>query len=194
MKPLVFATGNANKVAEVKLKLGDAYDFRSLSEIGCTEEIPETSPTLEGNALQKARYVVEHYGVDCFSEDTGLEVDALAGRPGVITARYAGPQRDPVANMQQVLDELSDRDDRTAQFRAVIALCQGGKEHLFEGIVRGRIARTMRGTGGFGYDPIFIPEGYDQTFAELSPEVKKTMSHRSRAVAKLLAFLHSAHG
>ena len=189
MQPLVFATANANKVAEVKHKLGEAYDFRSLADIGCTEDIPETSATLEGNALQKARYVVEHYGVDCFSEDTGLEIDALEGRPGVRTARYAGPSRDAVANMQRVLDELGDAPDRSAQFRAVIALSQNGVEHTFEGVVRGRIARAMRGAGGFGYDPIFIPDGYEETFAELSPEVKKTMSHRSRAVAKLVAHL-----
>jgi len=189
MRQLVFATANPNKVNEVKLKLGEAYNFASLADIGCQEDIPETQPTLEGNALQKARFVVENYGVDCFSEDTGLEIDALDGRPGVLTARYAGPQRDAVANMLQVLEELGDSEERGAQFRAVIALSRNGTETLFEGIVRGRIAKTMQGSGGFGYDPIFIPEGHSETFAALSPAIKKSMSHRSRAVIKLVDHL-----
>lgn len=189
---LVFATANPNKVAEVKLLLGDAYDFRSLRDIGCDEAVPETQPTLEGNALQKARYVAEHYGVDCFAEDSGLEVDALGGLPGVDTAHYAGPERDAVANVTKLLAALGDAQDRSATFRAVIALVRGGEEHTFQGEVRGVIARDMRGAGGFGYDPIFIPEGQPLTFAELPPAFKKGASHRSRAVRELVAFLKPA--
>lgn len=189
---MVFATANSNKLTEVRDKLGSRYIFRSLADIGCEEEIPETSPTLEGNALQKARYVSDNYGENCFAEDSGLEIDALHGRPGVITAHYAGPERDPVANMQKVLDELGDSSNRKAQFRAVIALIIDGEEQLFEGIVRGSISYKMQGEGGFGYDPIFIPEGYDKTFAELPSSVKKDISHRSRAVSKLVAFLTPA--
>ena len=189
MQTLVFATANPNKVAEVRLLLGDAYDFRSLRDIGCTEAVPETQPTLIGNALQKAEYVAKHYGVDCFAEDSGLEVDALDGLPGVDTAHYAGPERDAVANMTKLLRALGDGEQRAAQFRAVIALVRGDERQTFEGVVRGRIAREMRGAGGFGYDPIFIPEGEECTFAELPAGFKKTYSHRSRAMRKLVAFL-----
>ena len=189
MPTLVFATANPHKVAEVRLLLGDCYDFASLADIGCTEVVPETQPTLTGNALQKARYVAEHYGVDCFAEDSGLEVDALDGLPGVDTAHYAGPGRDAVANMMKLLDALGDVDVREARFRAVIALVRGGDEQTFEGVVPGRIAREMRGAGGFGYDPIFIPEDQDLTFAELPPAYKKSVSHRSRAMRKLVDFL-----
>ena len=194
MPALVFATANPNKVREIQAKLGDAYAFRSLRDIGCREAVPETSPTLEGNALQKARYVAERYGVDCFAEDSGLEVDALRGLPGVDTAHYAGPQRDAEANMRKVLEGLGDAPDRRARFRAVIALVRAGREpQLFEGAVEGRIARGMRGDGGFGYDPIFVPEGHDATFAELPQAVKKEISHRSRAVAKLVAYLREQY-
>ncbi len=192
MKPLVFATANPHKVHEVKEKLASGYNFQSLADIGCLEEVPETQPTLEGNALQKATYVASNYRVDCFAEDTGLEVEALAGLPGVTTARYAGPQRDAVANMTKLLAALAGESDRRAQFRAVIALVRQGQSPVFfEGIVRGTIAETMRGTGGFGYDPIFIPEGYDQTFAELPSDVKKAFSHRSKAVEQLVEHLAS---
>lgn len=188
---IVFATNNPHKIKEVNEVLGDAFQIKSLKEIGCEEELPETQPTLEGNALQKARYVLGNYSADCFSEDTGLEIEALEGEPGVITARYAGADRDPDANMNLVLQKLTGKDDRKAQFRTVIALLINGEEHLFEGVVEGKIAHEKRGTGGFGYDPIFIPDGYDQTFAELSPEIKNDMSHRARATRKLIDFLRS---
>lgn len=188
MKKLVFATANANKVAEVKMKLGDGYDFLSLADIRCTEEIPETTGTLEGNALQKARYIKDKYGYDCFAEDSGLEIDALENRPGVDTAHYSG-SRDAVANMTKVLSELQGEVQRNARFRAVIALIQGSEEALFEGRVDGWIAKEMAGQGGFGYDPIFIPEDHKLTFAQLPQEIKKGISHRSRAVAKLVEYL-----
>lgn len=191
MKTLVFATNNPHKIAEVKTMLGSRYNFLSLADIGCLEDIPETSPTLEGNALQKARYVKEKYGYDCFSEDTGLEVDALDGAPGVITARYAGPARDNAANIDKVLQEMDGQHERGAQFRTVIALLLAGETHLFEGIVRGRITSARSGAAGFGYDPIFQPEGYAQTFAEMSRDDKNAISHRGRAIRKLQAFLRN---
>ncbi|RME97449.1 MAG: non-canonical purine NTP diphosphatase [Bacteroidetes bacterium] len=193
MKTLVFATNNAHKIAEVKAMLGDQYDFLSLSDIGCHEDIPETSPTIPGNAIQKARYVKDKYGYDCFSEDTGLEIDALTGAPGVLSARYAGPARDSKANMAKVLSELADKSDRGAQFRTVIALIMDGDTQLFEGIVRGHITTAPVGEGGFGYDPIFIPEGYDRTFAQMSAATKNSISHRARAIRKLRAFLKKPH-
>ncbi len=186
---IVFATNNPHKIKEVNEVLGNAFKIKSLKEIGCNEELPETQPTLEGNALQKARYVLENYGADCFSEDTGLEIEALEGEPGVITARYAGAERDPDANMNLVLQKLAGKDNRKAQFRTVIALLINGEEHLFEGVVKGKIAYEKRGAGGFGYDPIFIPDGYEQTFAELSSAIKNSISHRARATRKLIAFL-----
>jgi XTP/dITP diphosphohydrolase len=189
MKTLVFATNNPHKIAEVKTMLGARYNFLSLADIGCLEDIPETSPTLEGNALQKARYVKEKYGYDCFSEDTGLEVDALDGAPGVITARYAGPARDDAANIAKVLQEMEGQHERGAQFRTVIALLLAGETHLFEGIVRGQITSARSGAAGFGYDPIFQPEGYAQTFAEMSRDDKNAISHRGRAIRKLQTFL-----
>lgn len=195
MKTIVFATNNPNKVREVKQLLGNHYNFLSLAEAGCTEELPETSPTLEGNALQKARHLHQHYGQpSCFSEDTGLEVYALGMAPGVITARYAGPSRDAQANMQKLLTELASHTDRRARFRTVIALILDGEEHLFEGIVEGQIAASLEGEGGFGYDPIFIPEGHDTTFAQMSSDAKNAISHRGRAVAKLQAFLTQKRG
>jgi XTP/dITP diphosphohydrolase len=186
---IVFATNNPHKIKEISAMLDHSFEIISLKDIGCTEDIPETQPTLEGNALQKARHVKENYGPDCFSEDTGLEIEALGGEPGVITARYAGPERDPDANMDLVLQKLADNTNRKAQFRTVIALILNGEEHLFEGIVTGRIAQEKRGAGGFGYDPIFIPDGYDQTFAELSAEIKNDISHRARATRRLVDFL-----
>ncbi len=191
MSQLVFATSNINKIKEVNAMLENRYQVISMAEIGCKEDIPETSPTIEGNALQKARYLHQRYQVDCFSEDTGLEVDQLDGAPGVITARYAGPERDANANMNLLLQNLAPHPDRSAQFRTVVALILNGEEHTFEGIVRGTISMGQRGQGGFGYDPIFIPEGYHQTFAELDSAIKNQISHRGRAIAKLLAFLQA---
>lgn len=187
---LVFATNNAHKLSEIRAIFGDKLQILSLADINCHDDIPETADTLEGNALIKARWVKERYGLDCFADDTGLEVTALNGGPGVHTARYAYPDRhDPEANTQKLLAELRDKTDRTAQFRTVIALILNGEEHLFEGIVRGEIATEKRGTEGFGYDPVFIPEDMGKTFAELGTDVKNTISHRARAVAKLVEYL-----
>jgi len=188
---LIFATGNPNKVRETGQILKDYMEVISMKDIGATEDIPETMPTLEGCALQKARYLAINYQVNCFSEDTGLEVDALGGAPGVITARYAGPEKNAAANMALLLKELGDSSNRGAQFRTIIALILNGEEHLFEGIVRGKISHQKEGTGGFGYDPIFIPEGHEATFANLPAEVKHGISHRSRALAKLVDFLET---
>ena len=188
-KKLVFATNNPNKIAEVNAQLGDQYTFLSLADIGCTEEVPETSPTIPGNAIQKARYVYEKYGKNCFSEDTGLEIDALDGAPGVLTARYAGPARDANDNMQKVLDNLVDKKNRKGRFHTVICLILDGKEHLFEGYSEGTIAAEKSGNQGFGYDPIFIPDGETETFAVMGFDRKKLYSHRARAVKQLVAFL-----
>lgn len=187
---LVFATNNVHKIAEIKAQLGAAYDFLSLEAIGCHEDVPETSPTLAGNAEQKARYVKANYGHDCFSEDTGLEVDALDGAPGVITARYAGPARSAEANNTKIFAELEGKADRTARFRTFICLIMDGEEHLFEGRCEGRISEEVKGVEGFGYDPIFIPaEGDGRTFAEMTGAEKRQFSHRARAMAKLSDFL-----
>jgi len=189
MTTLVFATGNSNKVREVNEMLGDQYFIKSLKDIGCDVDIPETSPTLEGNALQKARYVKENYGLDCFSEDTGLEIDALNGEPGVYTARYGGPEKDADQNMDKALQNLEGKTNRGAQFRTVLALIKDGKEYLFEGICRGTIRTKKSGGGGFGYDPIFEPEGFKITFAEMEKADKNAVSHRGKAVRKLIEFL-----
>jgi XTP/dITP diphosphohydrolase len=186
---LIFASGNENKVAEVEYKLGGAVKLKSLNAIGCTEEISETGATLEENARIKARYVWETYHVDCFADDTGLEVEALGGAPGVFSARYAGPQKNPVDNMALLLSELRNKSNRSARFRTVICLIRGGKEQLFEGVVNGEIIEQARGAEGFGYDPIFVPEGYKITFAEMTMDEKNTISHRGRAIASLAAFL-----
>lgn len=186
MHTLVFATNNAHKAREIGQILGPHFEVKTLKDIGCVEEIEETEATLEGNALLKARYVKEKYGYDCFSEDTGLEVRALGGAPGVHTARYAGESRDADDNMNFLLQNLADQTDRTAQFRTVIALIQDGKETLLEGICKGKIALYKQGDKGFGYDPIFIPEGYEQSFAELGDEVKNRISHRALATEKFL--------
>ena len=186
---LIFATGNPHKVIETGAILNNFMEVISMRDIGATEDIPETMPTLEGCALQKARYLANNYQVNCFSEDTGLEVDALDGAPGVITARYAGPEKDANANMNLLLKNLGNNANRGAQFRTIIALILDGEEHLFEGIVRGKIALAKSGNGGFGYDPIFIPEGHDVTFANLPSAIKNGISHRSRALEKLVAFL-----
>ena len=188
---LVFATNNAHKLEEVRQILGDQFTVHSLKEIGCTEDIPETGDTFQANALQKARYVKEHYGFDCFADDTGLEVKALDGAPGVHSARYAG-NHDSEANMTKLLHELEKKSDRSAQFRTVVALLLNGQEILFEGIVTGRIsAERHYGDSGFGYDPLFIPDGYTETFSQMSSENKNLISHRGRAVRKLADYLKS---
>lgn len=192
MSKIVIATNNAHKLEEIRAILGNSIEVLSLADINCHDEIPETADTLEGNALQKAHYIYDRFGLDVFADDTGLEVTALGMGPGVHTARYAFPDRhDPKANTLKLLRELADKNDRTARFRTVIALIQGGEEHLFEGIVEGRIATEERGDKGFGYDPVFIPNlpGSDLTFAELGVEIKNGISHRARAVNKLANFL-----
>ena len=186
---LVFATNNAHKLEEVRQILGDRFKVLSLNDINCHEDIPETGDTFQDNALQKARYVKEHYGYDCFADDTGLEVKALDGAPGVHSARYAG-DHDSEANMTKLLQELEKKSDRSAQFRTVIALILNGQEVLFEGIVTGQIATERHyGDGGFGYDPIFVPDGYTETFSQMSSQGKNLISHRGRAVRKLADYL-----
>jgi len=189
MKKLIFATGNPNKIKEVHQLLNGAFEIKGLRDIGCPEDLPETSPTIEGNALQKARYVHEHFGADCFSEDTGLEIDALNGEPGVLSARYAGEAKDPAANMDLVLRKLKGVENRKARFRTVVALILDGREHTFEGIAEGEIRTEKSGSGGFGYDPIFQPDGYGVTFAEMDSGSKNTISHRGKAVRSLIDFL-----
>lgn len=190
---IVFATNNKHKLEEIKDILGKDFEIVSLDEIGCHEDIPETGLTLEENARQKSTYIVEHYNHDCFADDTGLEVDALNGEPGVHSARYAeGTDHDSEANMRKLLSKMSNVKERTARFRTVISLIINGVEHQFEGRVEGRIATEKHGKEGFGYDPIFIPEGYDKSFAELGEEVKNQISHRARAVKKLAEYLSSS--
>jgi XTP/dITP diphosphohydrolase len=189
MHTLVFATNNPHKAREVEQILGPGFSVKTLKDIGCLEEIEETEPTLEGNALLKARHVKENYGYDCFSEDTGLEVVALDGAPGVHTARYAGDGRDPEDNIQLLLQNLSGKDNRNARFRTVIALLVGDTETLIEGICEGKIALEKSGTGGFGYDPVFMPLGFDQTFAVLGDAVKNDISHRAKATRRLVEVL-----
>ena len=190
------ATNNEHKLREVRQILGGRYLIKGLSDIGCEEDIPETSDTFEGNALQKARYVHEHYGVDCFADDSGLEVDAIGGQPGIYTARYAavngyGDGHDSMANIRLLLERLRGETNRRARFRTAIALIQGGKEKLFEGIVEGNITTELRGTDGFGYDPVFAPlsDAHGHTFAEMGPEEKNRISHRARAVRALAEYL-----
>lgn len=190
MRTLVFATANPNKVKEVQALLPDDIRIIGLTDIGCFEELPETHNTLEANSLEKAEYVHTKYGYDCFSEDTGLEITALGGEPGVDTAHYAGT-RDPQSNMQKVLQLMKGENDRSAQFRTVFTLILGGEVFQFEGFVTGQIAENQRGTHGFGYDPIFIPDGHQLTFAELETEVKYQMSHRAKACNLMTEFLTS---
>ena len=185
----VFATNNAHKLREIKAMLPQSIEILSLEEINCHVEIPETADTLEGNARIKARYVYEHYGLDCFADDTGLEVEALNGAPGVHTARYAGDNHDTEANIDKLLAELNGETNRKAKFRTVIALIEKGEEHLFEGVLEGEIAEKRCGDDGFGYDPVFIPQGTGKTFAELGPDTKNKISHRALAVAKLVDFI-----
>ena len=191
MKQLVFATNNAHKLDEVRKILGGKFDILSLREIGCNDDIAETAETFEGNALIKARYIHDKYGCDCFADDSGLEIDALGGAPGVYSARYAGEAHDSEKNMAKVLEQLQGEENRAARFRTAIALILDGKEHLFEGEIAGRIIEEQRGAGGFGYDPIFIPDGETRTFAEMDDAQKNGISHRARAVKKLVAFLDS---
>ncbi len=191
MKKLCFATNNAHKVEEVQAVLGNRFELSTLKQIACNEELPETGNTLEANSLQKASYLFDKYQVDCFADDTGLEVTALQGEPGVYSARYAGEQRSHSDNINLLLENLSGKIDRSAQFRTVITLIIDGKVEQFEGIVKGEIIETMRGNEGFGYDPIFIPEGFDRTFAEMTMEEKGKISHRGRAFEKLITFLLS---
>lgn len=192
MKKIVFATNNKHKLDEIREILGARFDVVSLKDIGCDVDIPETGDTLEENALMKAKYVKQHFGMDCFADDTGLEVEALDGAPGVHSARYAeGTDHDSNANMEKLLRELGNNNNRKARFRTVIALLLNGETHRFEGIVNGRIAFEKHGTEGFGYDPIFVPDGYQHSFAELGMDVKNHISHRARAVARLADFLNN---
>lgn len=186
---LVFATNNPHKLEEIQSLLGSSLKLLSLSDIGCYNEIPETGNTLEANARQKAQYVYEHYNINCFADDTGLEIDALDGEPGVYSARYAGNEKDAEANMTKVLVKLDGVEDRSARFRTVISLIIDGKEQQFEGYVNGQILASRSGNEGFGYDPIFKPDGYDVSFAEMSLEEKNKISHRGRAIEKLIKYL-----
>lgn len=193
---IVFATGNRNKLREVQSLIGDRAELSTPADHGITEDIPEDQPTLEGNALQKARYIYEKTGMNCFADDTGLEVEALGGEPGVFSARYAavngaGEGHSSEANMALLLERLKGQENRRARFRTVIALILDGREYLFEGIVNGEITRERSGAEGFGYDPVFRPDGYGETFAEMPLELKNSISHRGRATAKLIEFLAS---
>lgn len=191
---IIFATGNRNKLKEIQAILGDRAEVSIPADHGVTEVIPENQPTLEGNALQKARYVYERTGLDCFADDTGLEVEALGGEPGVFSARYAavngaGEGHSSTDNMALLLSRMEGQQNRRARFRTVIALIRGGREYTFEGIVEGEITHGRSGAEGFGYDPVFRPEGYAETFAEMAPELKNRISHRGRATARLIEFL-----
>jgi len=188
---LVFASNNLNKIKEIQSILNGSIELLSLEEIGCDEEIPETAETIEGNAILKANYVKEKYGYDCFADDTGLEVTALNGEPGVYSARYAGEQKSAEDNMTKLLKSLKNKEDRSAQFKTVIALNLNGQQHLFTGIAKGKIILEKKGNHGFGYDPIFQPENYAETFAELSSEIKNKISHRAKATQQLIDFLNS---
>lgn len=188
---LVFATNNKHKLEEMRAILGGKVELLSLADIDCHDDIPETADTLEGNALIKARYIYDKYGCACFADDTGLEVDALGGEPGVYSARYAGENNDSEANMRKLLQNLTGKSERSAQFRTVIALIIEGEEFLFDGIVRGRISEERMGSAGFGYDPIFVPDGYEESFAQMAAEQKNAISHRSRAASALNDYLET---
>lgn len=187
---ICFATNNQKKIEEVKAALGNDGEILSLQEIGCYEELPETGDTLEHNAFQKAQYVKDHYRVDCFADDTGLEVDALEGEPGVYSGRYAGEPRSDERNIDLLLKNLGESSNRSARFKTVIALLMGDEKYKFEGIAEGEILKERIGSGGFGYDPIFKPDGFSRTFAELSMEEKNAISHRGKAVRGLINFLN----
>lgn len=186
---LVFASNNKNKIKEIQHLLPNTIELLSLEAIGCHEEIPETADTIEGNAILKANYVTQKYGYDCFADDTGLEVEALNGAPGVYSARYAGMQRNAEDNMNLLLENLKNQDNRTAQFKTVIALNINGKQQLFTGIAKGEITLEKSGNQGFGYDPVFQPEGYQETFADLDLEIKNQISHRGKATQLLISYL-----
>jgi XTP/dITP diphosphohydrolase len=188
---LVFATNNKNKVKEIQALMPADIEILSLGEIGCHEDIPETQPTIEGNAIQKALYVTEHFGYDCFADDTGLEVEVLDGAPGVFSARYAGAHRDADDNMDKLLADLDGKSNRKARFKTVIALSLNKYLFTFTGICDGTITTTKKGTKGFGYDPLFQPAGYDQTFAQLNLEEKNRIGHRGKAINQLLTFLNA---
>ena len=190
-RKLVFATNNLHKLEEVSAILGNQIELLSLNDINCHIDIPETADTLEGNALLKSRFSYENYGMNCFADDTGLEVEALEGAPGVYSARYAGDGHNSEANMIKLLDNLKEKKNRKAQFRTAISLIIDEKEYLFEGIIKGEIGTIKKGDSGFGYDPIFVPEGYNETFAELGSDIKNKISHRALAINKLCEFLHS---
>ncbi|MEL1240494.1 non-canonical purine NTP diphosphatase [Flavobacterium flavipallidum] len=189
---LVFASNNKNKIKEIQQLLPNSIEILSLESIGCHEEIPETAETIEGNAILKANYVTEKYGYNCFADDTGLEIEALNGEPGVYSARYAGEQKNANDNMDKVLNALADTNNRTAQFKTVIALNINGEQHLFTGIAKGEITTKKSGNQGFGYDPIFKPEGYKETFAELDLATKNQISHRGKATQMLISHLTDA--
>jgi XTP/dITP diphosphohydrolase len=189
MSSYCIASNNKHKIEEMSAIMGSSFSFLSLEEIGCREELPETQDTLEGNALQKARFVFDRYKIPCFADDTGLEVEALNGEPGVYSARYAGPTRDAEANMNLLLKNLEGKSNRNARFRTVIALIDHQGEHLFVGTVEGTIINEKRGTDGFGYDPIFLPKGYSQTFGEMPLSEKNQISHRAKAMEKLCSYL-----
>jgi XTP/dITP diphosphohydrolase len=188
---LVFATNNVNKLLEVQSLIPNHIKLLSLKDINCDEDIPETQPTIEGNAKQKAEYIKTNYGYDCFADDTGLEVEALDGQPGVYSARYAGPQRNANDNMDKLLSQLKQKNNRSAQFKTVVALDLNGQLKTFTGICKGEIVREKRGAKGFGYDPIFKAEGYDKTFAEISLDEKNKIGHRGKAVTQLIEFLNA---
>ena len=186
---LIFATNNQHKLNEIRSMLNGRFVIRSLDDIGCVEDIPEDQPTIEGNASQKAFYVYNHYGFDCFADDTGLEVEALDGEPGVMSARYAGPGRNSADNTQKLLEKLSEIKNRNARFKTIISLVMNGKETRFEGIIRGTILHEKKGTYGFGYDPVFCPVGHTCSFAEMDANEKNKISHRGIAFEKLVEFL-----
>lgn len=193
MRKLIFATNNKNKLFEIELMLSDKYSLSTPLDFGITEDIPEEQPTIEGNASQKAHYIFDKVGVDCFADDTGLEVDALGGEPGVFSARYAGEQKKSEDNISLLLTNMKGKENRKARFRTVISLIIKSEEHLFEGIVEGTIIDECRGIDGFGYDPVFVPDGYDITFAEMDIAEKNKISHRAIAVAKLIYFLSGSY-
>ncbi len=188
---IVFATNNEHKLRELQQILRNKVKLLSLSDINCFEDIPETSPTIEENSMQKADYVRDKYKTDCFADDTGLEIEALNGRPGVYSARYAGDEKDMDKNIEKILFELENLNNKNARFKTVISLILNGEKHQFEGIVNGKIIKDKKGESGFGYDPVFVPKGYDITFAEMDTELKNKISHRGIAVQKLVEFLNN---